>query len=510
MATINYLPSFPISDRVFPCPRKHMLIYGQKPPSPPPATLTQEQLARDAGQLVEAHALLDMLCDDTDRSQHSLVHRIKQILLGSDEMNKVLEKAGFNTAAGLLVCVQGLAKRSVHLQERVADADRQNAGYQLEITRLKDRNKRLHDAQGSGTAEAAKLQKVRDTLSKLTGPTARGVVGMAEDVVTMNLTQRDEIVRLRGEAGSDPALDRMVQEAHRLMHKAGVSPLSGTIVERVGNLVDECARLKIGAYPRVQAAHLKLNTVEQISTFGTIDERVASLVDLFKARVASVPLYAIPSVKLVDECVRLLDKAGIRSGNLDERVAALIRRCEHQLAAAKSVPLDEVQSHLKLNELPEIERTGTLLERVTQAVDRLKDYGQKLDLCLDSLVSACKTLGIPFVNYTTDWMAKQINEEVARMRAAHKVAPDAAHCVKIVEECTRKLTQADVPTGNLLDRIQLLINDRAALLQSKTSYGVSPTLDEKAWEVRNRDNRVMAICTSLADAQRIRASLEAR
>lgn len=480
----------------FPCPRKHfqygvspsqealidfgipnMLIYGHNPTPPPPATLTQEQLARDAGQLVEAHVLLDKLCDDTDRSQHSLVHRIKQIVYGSEEMSKVLEKAGFNTAAGLLECVRALAQRQKTTKETLDQVEARALGYQLEITRLKDRNKRLHDAQGSGTAEAAKLQNVRkqvlawfpggsaEAQAKFSGHTLAQLISelvttlgdgskieMLERMhmhntmlyqfhgLTYNQAKekhagystqslldailenhRVRLTKAESEAGRDPALDRMVQEAHRLMHKAGVSPLSGTIVERVGNLVDECARLKIGAYPRVQAAHLKLNTVEQISTFGTIDERVASLVDLFKARVASVPLYAIPSVKLVDECVRLLDKAGIPNGTLDERVRVAIER------------------------------------------------GQQA-----------------------------------------KLAPDAAHCVKIVEECTRKLTQADVPTGNLLDRIQMLINDRAALLNSKTSYGVSPTLDEKAWEVRNRDNRVMAVCTSLADAQRIRASLEAR
>lgn len=392
---------------------KDMLIYGQKSPSPPPATLTQEQLARDAGQLVEAHALLDKLCDDTDRSQHSLVHRIKQIVYGSEEMSKVLEKAGFNTAAGLLECVRALAQRQKTTKETLDQVEARALGYQLEITRLKDRNKRLHDAQGSGTAEAAKLQKVRDTLSKLTGPTARGVVGMAEDVVTMNLTQRDEIVRLRGEAGSDPALDRMVQEAHRLMHKAGVSPLSGTIVERVGNLVDECARLKIGAYPRVQAAHLKLNTVEQISTFGTIDERVTSLVDLFKARVASV----VPN----------------------------------------GVPLEDVQCHLKLNELPEIERTGTLLERVTQAVAVVRDYGQRLDECRDSLVSACKTLKIPFVNTTAHWMAKSVAD---------------------------------------------------ALTRPKPDYLVREAADARGmWEVVNPQGRVVSTCAALADAQRICASL---
>lgn len=495
---------------------KDMLIYGQKPSSPPPATLTQEQLARDAGQLVEAHVLLDKLCDDTDRSQHSLVHRLKQIVYGSEEMNKVLEKAGFNTAAGLLECVKAMAQRQKTTKETLDQVEARALGYQLEITRLKDRNKRLHDAQGSGTAEAAKLQKVRDTLSKLTSPNARGVVGMAEDAVTMNLNQQHEIVRLRAEAGKDPALERMVQEAHRLMHKAGVSPLSGTLLERVGNLVDECARLKICIDPRlrdkVQAAHLKLNTVEQVSTFGTIDKRVASLVDLFKARVASVPLYAIPSVKLVDECVRLLDKAAIPSGNLDERVAALVRRCEHhashyqaavkdvgdlsnQLAAAKSInvpPEYDKRYHEKLNELPEIERTGTLLERVTQTVERLKLYQPILDSCRAHLAQACRTLGVANIEgTTTEGMAMKVNEEVARMRAAHKVAPDAAHCVNVVEECVRKLNEANIICVPLPDRIQHLLDERAAVRRDLLNLAaVTATADSNRTLAARAVNRV--------------------
>lgn len=481
MATINYLPSFPISDRVFPCPRKHMLIYGQKPSSPPPATLTQEQLARDAGQLVEAHVLLDRLCDDTDRSQHSLVHRIRQVVYGSEEMNKVLEKAGFNTAAGLLECVRALAQRQKTTKETLDQVEARALGYQLEITRLKDRNKRLHDAQGSGTAEAAKLQKVRDTLSKLTGPTARGVVGMAEDVVTMNLTQRGEIVRLRAEAGKDSSLERMVQQAHRRLHRAEVSPLSGTILERVEALIAERDQLKVFTQlkDKVQAAHRKLNTVEQVCTFGTIDERVTSLVDLFKARVASV----VPN----------------------------------------GVPLEDVQCHLKLNELLEIERTGTLLERVTQAVAVVKDYGQKLDTCRIHLTQACRTLGVPNpANMTVEGMAMAVNERVGIWEALHadvhrmfdkagipsgtldervrvaiergqqaKVAPDAAHCVNVVEECVRKLNEANVICVPLPDRIQHLLDERAAVRRDLLNLAaVTATADSNRTLAVRAVNRV--------------------
>lgn len=463
----------------FPCPRKHfqygispsqealndfgilnMLIYGQKSPSPPPATLTQEQLARDAGQLVEAHALLDKLCDDTDRSQHSLMHRLKQIVYGSEEMNKVLEKAGFNSAAGLLECVKALAQRQKTTKETLDQVEARALGYQLEITRLKDRNKRLHDAQGSGNGLAAELKSVRDTLSKLTSPNARGVVGMAEDVVTMNLTQQGEIVRLRGEAGRDPALDTF-------------------------------SVLK----DKVQTAHRKLNTVEQVCTFGTIDERVTSLVDLFKARGASV---AVP-------------------------------------------PEYDKRYHEKLNELLEIERTGTLLERITQAVERLKDYGQRLDLCRDSLVSACKTLGIPFVNYTTDWLAKQINDNLARWRessekmakwvgdahaelskagiAGAAILPDRVRELvserdryktlqaEVLPEAHRMFDRAGIPSGTLCERVRVAI-ERGQAPKPKPDYLVREAPDALGmWEVVNPQGKVVSTCAALSDAQRICASL---
>lgn len=100
MAPINYLPGMLISDRVFPCPRKYMLIYGHTPTPPPPATLTQEQLARDAGQLVQAHAALDKLVSDTDRNANSLLDRIQQVVKCTEEVNKVLDSAGLAKSAG--------------------------------------------------------------------------------------------------------------------------------------------------------------------------------------------------------------------------------------------------------------------------------------------------------------------------------------------------------------------------------------------------------------------------
>jgi hypothetical protein len=382
MATINYLPSFPISDRVFPCPRKHMLIYGQKPSSPPPATLTQEQLARDAGQLVEAHALLDKLCDDTDRSQHSLVHRLKQIVYGSEEMNKVLEKAGFNTAAGLLECVRALAQRQKTTKETLDQVEARALGYQLEITRLKERNKRLHEAQGSGS----ELAQVRDVLSTITSKDAQTALGMAKTVVTMNLNQRTVIQQLREGAAADP-----IRAALRK-----VAPCNLTTLGMAESAAEEIVRLRADDLSEmVQACHNAISVAGHSPEGRTLLERVHRLIYDHRN-------YTDRQTSLLREVGILLDRAGIPN--------------------------------------------GTLCERVRVAIER----GQQA-----------------------------------------KVAPDAAHCVNVVEECVRKLNEANVICVPLPDRIQHLLDERAAVRRDLLNLAaVTATADSNRTLAVRAVNRV--------------------
>lgn len=371
MAPINYLPGMP----GVPCPGKYMIIYGHTPTPPPPATLTQEQLARDAGHLVQAHAALDKLVGDTDRNANSLLDRIQQVVNCTEEVNKVLDSAAINRKAGIVECVKTLKRRCDHHAKVSSDRAEEVGKLQLNIHDLKARNRRLHDAQGSGNSAVAELinvrkrllssfpgktveeaaialggittegvveqlvealkgqpnaelERVREILSKLTHRSDRGVAGMAQDAVTMNLNQRGMIEQLRAEAGKDPALDKLVQQAHDELDDAKVSPRTGNIVERVRSLVEERDRLKndVGyrpLYDMVQQAHRKLND----AGFTTRDDlNIEQRVERMIADNRELHRCLENQAKLILGSGALLDRAGIPNGALPERVRVAIER----------------------------------------------------------------------------------------------------------------------------------------------------------------------------------------
>lgn len=226
MAPINYLPGMLISDRVFPC-------NGHTPTPPPPATLTQEQLARDAGQLVQAHAALDKLVSDTDRNANSLLDRIQQVVN----------------------CTEGVVEQLVEALKR---------------QQPKGISEQMIDA----------FHRAAVALS------CAGIPGDTLEVDKRVDALIDENKRLRDEAGKDPALDKLVQQAHRMMHDAGVEPRYGTIVERVEALIEDRDRLQ-----RPVGGDLTLQ-------------------------------------KHVTDAYRMLDKAGIPGGTIDERVRVAIERMQ--------------------------------------------------------------------------------------------------------------------------------------------------------------------------------------
>lgn len=228
-----------------------MLIYGHTPTPPPPAALTQEQLARDAGQLVQAHAALDKLVSDTDRSANSLLDRIQQVVNCTEEVNKVLDDAGLRVEAGIVESVKTLKRRCDHHAKACEERGIEVGRLAAQIHDLKDRNKRLHAAQGSGNSAAAELERVRETLSKIVVGT-RTVPDMAQVAVTMNLNQRGEIWQLRG-ANTDPLNQRsnlveennrlrsQLQEAGDVLNKELAITKGGSLPVRIQRLID-CVR----------------------------------------------------------------------------------------------------------------------------------------------------------------------------------------------------------------------------------------------------------------------------
>jgi prefoldin subunit 5 len=321
MAPINYVPGMLISSRVFPCPRKSyygispgqealndarvlhtMLIYGHTPTPPAPATLTQEQLARDAGQLVQAHAVLDKLVDDTDRSQHSLLSRIQQIADESEKLNKILESAALNPRAGLVSCVEALKKRCEHHAKAYAERGEGLEKLYSQIRDLKERNKRLHEAQGSGS----ELAQVRDVLSTITSKDAQTALGMAKTVVTMNLNQRTVIQQLREEAAADP-----IRAALRK-----VAPCNLTTLGMAESAAEEIVRLRADDLSEmVQACHNAISGAGHSPEGRTLLERVCALLDRESCHRETLREVGI-----------ILDRAGIPNGSLFERVRVAIER----------------------------------------------------------------------------------------------------------------------------------------------------------------------------------------